>query len=79
MSPALLNAQGTRGASSINEVFAANDDYQSARRTLLSLRHDAANGTGAPQLGLDPGYPRSLPAWQAIRQRSPQAVAPLDP
>ena len=79
MSPALLNAQGTRGASSINEVFAANDDYQAARRTLLSLRHDAANGTGAPQLGLDPGYPRSLPAWQAIRQRSPPAVAPLDP
>ncbi len=59
------------------EVFAGNSS--NPHGAVLSLRHDAANGTGAPQLGLNPDYPPSLPAWVALKQRDPQSAAPYDP
>ncbi len=58
-----------------DEVFAGgsgtcSDTY--VRGLVLSLRHDAANGSNAPQLALDPAYPPALPRWQEIRSRCPE-------
>ena len=58
------------------ELFAASENHYSARGAVLSLRQDAANGTGAPQLGLAADYPPSLPAWREAQRRFPDNTAP---
>jgi hypothetical protein len=45
----------------------------------ISVRHDATDGLGAPQIGLDPNYPTSTAAWNTVKSRYPEAAARYQP
>jgi len=75
---AALAVGGARGQTR-GDVFAGNSsDAYSAKGAVLSLRRDAANGTGAPQLGLDAAYPPSLQGWLDVKRQIPGAAALYD-
>lgn len=72
--------QGQASAQVRDEVFAGQgDNYYDVTGAAQSVRHDAANGTGAPQLGLQPDYPSSLPAWKEAMRKFPREAAPYEP
>ena len=64
-------------ARSPGDVFAGNGASVGgvARGAVLSLRQDAANGAGGPQLGLDPAYPPSLQQWLDVKRDAAAAAA----
>ncbi|MEJ0039890.1 MAG: hypothetical protein WDO68_28275 [Gammaproteobacteria bacterium] len=76
----ILATHSAAGQTARGDVFATRSpDYYNVDGAAWSVRHDAANGTGAPQIGLDPSYPSSVPAWEKIRTQSPRQAQLFQP
>lgn len=45
----------------------------------ISVRHDATDGIGAPQAGLDPQYPESVKVWKKAESEHPDEAKTLEP
>lgn len=58
-----------------SQQFAQLDVTQAA----ISVRHDATDGIGAPQAGLDPQYPESTGIWKKAESEHPDEAKTLEP
>jgi hypothetical protein len=64
-------------------------EYESPRQQVItqmdvtqaagSVRKDATDGIGAPQVGLDPRYPSSAQHWDDVKARYPGAAGAYEP
>ena len=61
------------------EIFEASDGWNTASSAVDDLRHDASNASSAPQLVNIPGFPPSLPKWNAAKAGSPAQARLLQP
>jgi len=61
------------------DVFASGDPSGALMSAVRSLRQDASNGTGAPQLAAAPDYPSSMARWNALKIRYPSDAAAYQP
>lgn len=73
--PSTMRAQGVAAG----DVFASGSPSGALMGAVRSLRQDAANGTGAPQLAAGAEYPSSLPKWNALRGKYPADAAAFQP
>ncbi len=70
-----------RGGVSTTDVYSADSREPASTicQAALGLRKDAADGTGAPQIGVSPTYPPTLPAWNTAKTRFPSDAARYQP
>lgn len=45
---------------------------------VISVRKDATDGIGAPQIGLDPTYPAAIDHWKEVAAKYPEQAAPYE-